>query len=84
MGLMKRMRNDLILAGVFVVAGYAAYNFLLDDRAREGIATLNRTIRDSYNNLSTMINEHIGTIMDEDVVAQNRANVRESWEELGY
>lgn len=84
MGLIKRMRNDLILAGVFVVAGYVAYNFLLDERAREGVATLNRTIRESYNNLSSMINEHIGTIMDEEVVTQNRADIREAWEELGY
>ena len=72
MKLLNRMRNDLILAGVIVAAGYVAYNFLLDERAREGVATMNRTIRESFTSLSNMVNDHIGTIMDEDAVAQNR------------
>ena len=84
MWLVKRVRNDLILAGVIVAAGYVAYNFLLDDNAREGVATMNRTIRESFNHLSNMVNEHIGTIMDEDAVAQNRADVKEAWQSIGF
>ena len=84
MKLLNRMRNDLILAGVIVAAGYVAYNFLLDERAREGVATMNRTIRESFTSLSNMVNDHIGTIMDEDAVAQNRQDVKEAWESIGY
>lgn len=84
MSLLKRMRNDLILGIVVCAAGYIAYQVLLDDEAKKGIADLTHTLRDSYTTVTNFVNEQIGTIMDEDVVQQNRQEIRNAWADLGF
>lgn len=80
----RRVRNGLLFAAFLGVAGYVAYQILLDDRAKQDINGMVTTVRDSAMQLGDMVNERIGTIMDEDVVAQNREQIKEAWAALGY
>ena len=41
-------------------------------------------IIDSFNTLSEMVDDRIGTIMDDEVVAQNRQNIKDAWKALGF
>ena len=84
MRILKQIRNGLIAVTALSVLGVVAYQVLLDDVAKQGISSMNRTIIDSYVKLHTLVNDHIGTIMDEDVVAQNRKYVRDAWAEIGF
>lgn len=84
MRMLKRMRNDAIALVVLCAAGYVAYQVLLDDEAKEGVKSLVRTVTDSYQQLSNLVNDHIGTIMDEDVVVQNKAQIMNAWADLGF
>lgn len=84
MRLVKRIRNGLIVIVAVGVAGFVAYEVFLDDEAKEGIRSLAHTLHNSYQQLSNVINTSIGTIMDEDVVAQNRKDVRDAWAEIGF
>ncbi len=84
MRMLKRLRNDAIALVVLCVAGYVAYQVLLDDEAKEGVKSLVRTVTDSYQQLSNLVNDHIGTIMDEDVVVQNKAQIMNAWADLGF
>ena len=84
MKLVKMIRNQIIVTTLVCVAGYVAYQVLLDDKAKEGLASLVGTVQDSYGTLSTLVNERIGTIMDDEVVAQNRAQIRDKWADLGF
>ncbi len=61
-----------------------AYHVLLDEEARSGIRAMNHTIIDSFNTLSEMVDDRIGTIMDDEVVAQNRQNIKDAWKALGF
>ncbi len=45
---------------------------------------MNHTIIDSFNTLSEMVDDRIGTIMDDEVVAQNRQNIKDAWKALGF
>lgn len=84
MRMLKRLRNDAIALVVLCAAGYVAYQVLLDDEAKEGVKSLVRTVTDSYQQLSNLVNDHIGTIMDEDVVVQNKAQIMNAWVDLGF
>ncbi|MBQ9315814.1 MAG: hypothetical protein IJ203_03210 [Atopobiaceae bacterium] len=84
MRMLKRLRNDAIALVVLCAAGYVAYQVLLDDEAKEGVKSLVRTVTDSYQQLSNLVNDHIGTIMDEDVVVQNKAQIMNAWADLGF
>lgn len=84
MRMLKRLRNDAIALVVLCAAGYVAYQVLLDDEAKEGVKSLVRTVTDSYQQLSNLVNDHIGTIMDEDVVVQNKAQIMNAWAGLGF
>lgn len=84
MRIFRRIRNDAIMLVVLCAAGYIAYQVLLDDEAKESVNALVHTVSDSYNQLTSLVNEHIGTIMDEDVVIQNRQDIRNAWRDLGY
>lgn len=84
MRMLKRLRNDAIALMVLCAAGYVAYQVLLDDEAKEGVKSLVRTVTDSYQQLSNLVNDHIGTIMDEDVVVQNKAQIMNAWADLGF
>lgn len=84
MRLLKTIRNTIVATAVLCVAGAVAYQFLLDEEAKEGLRSVSRAIADSYTTLSTLVDEHIGTLMDEDVVAQNRQDIRDKWAELGF
>lgn len=84
MRMLKRLRNDAIALVVLCAAGYVAYQVLLDDEAKEGVKSLVRTVTDSYQQLSNLVNDHIGTIMDEDVVVQNKAQIMNAWDDLGF
>lgn len=84
MRILKQLRNDVIMVAVVCAAGYIAYQVLLDDQAKQGIRDLTQTVKDSYTSLSGIVNSRIGTIMDEDVVIQNRADIKQAWADLGY
>ena len=84
MRMLKRLRNDAIALVVLCAAGYVAYQVLLDDEAKEGVKSLVRTVTDSYQQLSNLVNDHIGTIMDEDVVVQNKTQIMNAWDDLGF
>ena len=84
MRILKQLRNDVIMVAVVCVAGYIAYQVLLDDQAKQGIKDLTQTVKESYSSLSGIVNSRIGTIMDEDVVLQNRADIKQAWADLGY
>lgn len=84
MGILKRLRNDAILVAVVCVAGVVAYQVLLDDEAKKGVREAIRSVRDSYTTVTTFVNDHIGTIMDDDVVAQNRQQIKNAWADLGF
>lgn len=84
MRMLKRLRNDAIVLVVLCAAGYVAYQVLLDDEAKEGVKSLVRTVTDSYQQLSNLVNDHIGTIMDEDVVVQNKTQIMNAWADLGF
>ena len=84
MRILKQLRNDVIVVAVVCAAGYIAYQVLLDDQAKQGIRDLTQTVKDSYTSLSGIVNSRIGTIMDEDVVIQNRADIKQAWADLGY
>lgn len=84
LSLVKRVRNDLILVGLVCIGGYVAYQVLLDEDAKKSISSLVGTVWDSYQRLSDVVNDHVGTIMDQDVVVQNREKVRNAWADLGF
>jgi len=84
MRMLRRLRNDAIMLVVLCAAGYVAYQVLLDDEAKEGIKSLIFTVRDSYQQMSNLVNDHIGTIMDEDVVIQNKSQIMNAWADLGF
>ena len=84
MRILKKLRNDVIMVVVVCAAGYIAYQLLLDDQAKQGIKDLTQTVKESYSSLSGIVNSRIGTIMDEDVVLQNRADIKQAWADLGY
>lgn len=84
MKIIKTIRNDMIMVLVLCAAGFAAYYLLLDKEAKEGISSMAHTMKDSYNQLSSLVNDRIGTIMDEDVVTQNRQDIKKAWADLGF
>lgn len=84
MSLIKKIRNDAIMLVVICAAGYVAYQVLLDDEAKAGIRSLCSTVVDSYTRLTNIVNDHIGTIMDEEAAIQNREQIKNAWADLGY
>lgn len=84
MGIVKRVRNDAIMMVLLCAAGYVAYQVLLDDNAKQGIKDMTKTVVDSYVSITDMVNEHIGTIMDEETVVQNKMNIKQAWADLGF
>ena len=84
MKLLRYVRNQLILTGLLCAGVYVAYEFLLDDEAKRGIKTLGSTMKSSYTTLTGIVNDRIGMVMDEDVVAQNRQQIRDAWADLGF
>ena len=84
MKVLRLIRNQIILTGAVCVAGYVAYQVLLDDEAKGELRQLVRTVRGSYYQLADVVNQRIGTIMDEDLVMQNRQQIRDAWADLGY
>jgi glycosyltransferase involved in cell wall biosynthesis len=57
---------------------------IMYDKAKEGVSSMAHTVKDSYTQLSNLVNDRIGTIMDEDVVTQNRKDIKEAWADLGF
>ena len=84
MRLVRYIRNQILLTAFVCGVGYVAYQVLLDDEAKEGLRSLASTVSNSYGELTGLVNDRIGTIMDEDLVQQNRRNIREAWENLGF
>lgn len=82
--LLKRVKRDLIIVGVLSLGAVVAYHVLLDEEAREGVRDMNREIIKSFNTLSEMVDDRIGTIMDDELVAQNRQNIRDAWKAIGF
>ena len=80
----KRIKRDLILTALLSLGAVVAYHVLLDEEARSGVRAMNQTIIDSFNTLSEMVDDRIGTIMDDEVVAQNRQNIKDAWKALGF
>lgn len=84
MKLFKLVRNQVILVGLIGLAGYGAYQLLLDDEAKRSLAMAGQTVKKSYDQLAGLVNERIGMIMDEDLIEQNRQKIRDDWAELGF
>ena len=80
----RRIKRDLVLTALLSVGAVVAYHVLLDEEARSGVRAMNHTIIDSFNTLSEMVDDRIGTIMDDEVVAQNRQNIKDAWKALGF
>ena len=80
----RRIKRDLILTALLSLGAVVAYHVLLDEEARSGVHAMNQTIIDSFNTLSEMVDDRIGTIMDDEVVAQNRQNIKDAWKALGF
>ena len=80
----RRIKRDLILTALLSLGAVVAYHVLLDEEARSGVRAMNQTIIDSFNTLSEMVDDRIGTIMDDEVVAQNRQNIKDAWKALGF
>jgi hypothetical protein len=80
----RRIKRDLILTALLSLGAIVAYHVLLDEEARSGVRAMNHTIIDSFNTLSEMVDDRIGTIMDDEVVAQNRQNIKDAWKALGF
>ena len=80
----RRIKRDLILTALISLGAVVAYHVLLDEEARSGVRAMNQTIIDSFNTLSEMVDDRIGTIMDDEVVAQNRQNIKDAWKALGF
>ena len=84
MKIIKHIRNQVIFLGLVAAAGYVAYQVLLDDEAKESLNTMKSTVGNSYRQLTGIINDRIGMIMDDDIVEQNRQKVRDDWADLGF
>lgn len=84
MRVFRHIRNQILLTACVCAAGYVAYQVLLDDNAKSELRAAGATLTNSYRQLSGLVNERIGTIMDEDVVAQNRQQIRDAWANLGF
>lgn len=84
MKVVRYIRNQILFAAFVCAAGYVAYQVLLDDDAKQGLKSLGSTVGASYTQLTGLVNERIGTIMDEDLVSQNRQKIRDAWADLGY
>lgn len=80
----RRIKRDLILTALLSLGAVVAYHVLLDEEARSGVRAMNHTIIDSFNTLSEMVDDRIGTIMDDEVVAHNRQNIKDAWKALGF
>ena len=80
----RRLKFQVGLIVVVGVVAVVAYEVLLDKQAKQDLKEALATVNDSGRQLATMVNDRIGTIMDEEVVAQNRQQVREAWQALGY
>ena len=80
----RRIKRDLVLTALLSLGAVVAYHVLLDEEARSGVRAMNHTIIDSFNTLSEMVDDRIGTIMDDAVVAQNRQNIKDAWKALGF
>lgn len=85
---MKRItrfiRNRLLLAAGTAVVGYVAYQVLLDDDAKAQVQSLIDTIVQSGELLTERVTNRVGVIMDEELIEQNRAAVREAWAKIGF
>lgn len=84
MKIVRMVRNQLLFTAFVCASAYVAYQVLLDDEAKQGLKTLGATMNNSYQQLTGLVNERIGTIMDEDMVSQNRQKIRDAWADLGY
>ena len=84
MKIIKHIRNQVLFWGFVAAAGYVAYQVLLDDEAKNSLNAMGKTVSRSYQQLTGIVNDRIGMIMDEDVVEQNRQKVREDWADLGF
>ena len=84
MKLMKVIRNQLLFTGFVIATGYIAYQVMLDDEAKQQLKQLGVTMNNSYRQLTGIVDQHFGVIMDDDLVSQNRQRIREAWADLGY
>jgi len=82
--IVRFVRNQLLFTAFVCASAYVAYQVLLDDEAKQGLKTLGSTLNGSYQQLTDLVNARIGTIMDEDLVSQNRQKIRDAWADLGY
>lgn len=80
----RRLKLQVALVAIAGVSVFVAYQVLLDKRAKEDLKSAIGTVNESGRQLATLVNERIGTIMDEEVVAQNRKQVRDAWQALGF
>ena len=84
MRIARMVRNQILFTAFVCASAYIAYQVLLDDEAKQGLKALGSTVNSSYTQLTGLVNARIGTIMDEDLVNQNRQKIRDAWADMGY
>ena len=80
---MRSLRNQLLLMAVVGISCLAAYELLLTREAKEQLKGAVSAVSGSYNRISNIINNHIGIVMEEDVLP-NREDALRQWAEIGY
>ena len=79
----KRISITLIELLLLGGAGTAAYFFLLDERAKEGLKNGFKSVQDMYANVKDIVEERQGIVVEEEI-APNKRETIEQWERLGY
>ena len=77
--LIRKLGFVLVLAG----AGYAAYQLLLTDEAKESLKNSYSSIKDAYGRVTEIMSDTHGIVMGEDELP-NQAATRLQWEALGF
>lgn len=81
-----RGREKLALTGLVVGVGIAvaAYRLLLTDDARESLRRTVTTVIDGYGKVSDALGISRSYAGESDVLAHNREELRQEWEEIGF
>lgn len=81
---MGRLKGTLILTLVAGGLGYAAYRVLLDENARESLASAAKTMGQAYDSIRTRVEELKGIEVEDDQPLANRQAAEQAWARLGY
>lgn len=79
-----RGRGKLVLAGLIVGSAVAAYRFLLTDDARENLRKAATAIADGYEKVSDALGVSRSYAGESDILAHDREELRQEWENVGF